>query len=104
MRQQPDRANLPTTLSAGEVAAIAEALYRQVATRRYIDEQPIWTPMRFADEPVERAPSRQASRGAGRGGGVGKGEFDRGIERLNDAAVDEGDGRLQDFRDGHGWA
>jgi hypothetical protein len=34
----------------------------QVATRRYIDEQAVWTLMRFADEPVERVPSRLVTR------------------------------------------
>lgn len=38
------------------------SVYQQVATRRYIDEQAIWAVMRFADEPAERAPSRQLSR------------------------------------------
>jgi integrase len=74
--------------------AFTFSVYQQVATRRYIDEQTIWTLMRFADEPAERAPSRQVSRGAGRGGEVGKGEFDREIERLNDAAADEDDGEV----------
>jgi len=36
--------------------------YQQVATRRYIDEQAVWTLMRFADEPAERVPSRQVTR------------------------------------------
>ena len=39
------------------------SVYQQVAPRRYIDEQAIWSLMRFADEPAERAPSRQVSRG-----------------------------------------
>ena len=30
------------------------SVYQQVATRRYIDEQAIWSLMRFADEPSER--------------------------------------------------
>ena len=38
------------------------SVYQQVATRRYIDEQAIWTVMRFADEPAERVPSRQLTR------------------------------------------
>ena len=38
------------------------SVYQQVATRRYIDEQAIWSLMRFADEPAERASSRQVSR------------------------------------------
>ena len=38
------------------------SVYQQVATRRYIDEQAIWTVMRFADEPAERVKSRQLTR------------------------------------------
>ena len=38
------------------------SVYQQVATRRYIDEQAVWTLMRFADEPAERASSRQITR------------------------------------------
>ncbi len=38
------------------------SVYQQVATRRYIDEQAVWALMRFADEPAERAPSRQLTR------------------------------------------
>jgi hypothetical protein len=34
------------------------AVYQQVAMRRYIDEQAVWTLTRFADEPAERLPSR----------------------------------------------
>ncbi len=34
------------------------SVYQQVATRRYVDEQAVWSLMRFADEPSERAPSR----------------------------------------------
>jgi integrase len=65
------------------------SVYQQVATRRYIDEQAVWTLMRFADEPAERAPSRQLSRAdsdeQGRSARLEAGEFDRAIERLNDA-------------------
>jgi hypothetical protein len=50
--------------------------------------------MRFADEPAERAPSRQITRGDGRGTKLEKGEFDRAIERLNEAASDEDDRRV----------
>ena len=43
--------------------------------------------MRFADEPAERAPSRQITRlqrGDPRGsGGVEKGEFDQALDRLS---------------------
>ena len=31
--------------------AFTFSVYQQVATRRYIDEQAVWTLMRFADEP-----------------------------------------------------
>lgn len=41
--------------------------------------------MRFADEPAERAPSRQITRSERRGSAVEKGDFDRAIERLNEA-------------------
>jgi hypothetical protein len=58
---------------------------------RYVDEQAIWALMRFADEPAERAPSRQITRGDGRRAEVEKGDFDRAIERLNDAASDADD-------------
>ena len=65
------------------------SVYQQVATRRYIDEQAVWTLMRFADEPAERAPSRQLTRAEsderGRSARLEAGEFDRAIERLNDA-------------------
>jgi hypothetical protein len=33
------------------------SVYKQVATRRFIDEQAIWTVMRFADEPADRVRS-----------------------------------------------
>ena len=66
------------------------SVYQQVATRRYIDEQAVWTLMRFADEPAERVPSRQITRlqrDDPRGpGGVEKGEFDQAVEGL---AVDD---------------
>jgi hypothetical protein len=46
------------------------------------------TMMRFADEPAERAPSRQITRlQRGEAGGfspVDGGEFDKNLERLND--------------------
>ena len=41
------------------------SVYEQVHRRRYVDEQAIWELMRFADEPAERASSRQATRSAG---------------------------------------
>jgi hypothetical protein len=64
------------------------SVYQQVATRRYIDEQAVWALMRFADEPAERAPSRQVTRlQRGEASGfspVEGGEFDQDLERLND--------------------
>ena len=64
------------------------SVYQQVATRRYIDEQAVWALMRFADEPAERAPSRQVTRlQRGEASGfspVEGGEFDKNLERLND--------------------
>jgi hypothetical protein len=64
-------------------------VYQQVATRRYIDEQAVRTLMRFAEEPAERAPSRQLSRAdsdkPGRSARLEAGELDRAIERQNDA-------------------
>jgi hypothetical protein len=62
------------------------AVYQQVATRRYIDEEAVWALMRFADEPAERAPSRQITRlqrDDPRGSGeVEKGAFDEAVDRL----------------------
>ncbi|MGB0091802.1 MAG: hypothetical protein WBP81_04640 [Solirubrobacteraceae bacterium] len=68
--------------------AFTFSVYQQVATRRYVDEQAVWALMRFADEPAERAPSRQITRGDARGPAVEKGEFDRAIERLHEAETD----------------
>jgi hypothetical protein len=68
------------------------SVYQQVATRRYIDEQAVWTLMRFADEPAERLPSRQITRLQRDGSGAEPGEFDRGIERLIGGAEDAGAG------------
>jgi integrase len=65
------------------------SVYQQVATRRYVDEQAVWTLMRFADEPAERAPSRQISRSDGRSAGVARGEFDRAVERLTGDVGDQ---------------
>jgi integrase len=42
--------------------ALTFQVYEQVATRRYLDEKAVWNVMRFADEPEERAPSRQLTR------------------------------------------
>lgn len=77
--------------------AFTFSVYQQVATRRYVDEQAVWTLMRFADEPAERAPSRQitrASRNDPRGSfTTEKGEFDQALERLTEAdAGDDTDG------------
>jgi integrase len=62
------------------------SVYQQVATRRYIDEQAVWILMRFADEPVERVPSRlitRLQRGDPRGPSAAEtGEFDPVLDRL----------------------
>ncbi|HET7047483.1 MAG TPA: tyrosine-type recombinase/integrase [Solirubrobacteraceae bacterium] len=72
------------------------SVYQQVATRRYIDEQAVWALLRFADEPAERAPSRQITRiqrDDARGfSGLEKGEFDRDVDRLNEGAENLGRG------------
>ena len=77
--------------------AFTFSVYQQVATRRYIDEQAVWTLMRFADEPAERAPSRQITRAArddARGSlRVEKGDFDRAVEQLSDGCYDRDDER-----------
>ena len=73
------------------------SVYQQVATRRYIDEQAIWTVMRFADEPAERVPSRQLSRlerDDPRGPAVvEQGQFDQFLAEVNhprkDSEVDQ---------------
>ena len=63
------------------------SVYQQVATRRYIDEQAIWTVMRFQDEPAERVPSRQITRyadGDPRGRAeIPKGAFDQLLDDLD---------------------
>lgn len=68
------------------------SVYQQVATRRYIDEQAVWTLMRFADEPSERAPTRQITRlqrgDPRRPGSVGEGEFELGLGRLSESGDD----------------
>jgi hypothetical protein len=62
------------------------SVYQQVATRLYIDEQAVWTLMRFADEPAERASSRQITRlqrDDPRGSvPIKKGELDLELDRL----------------------
>ena len=74
--------------------AFTFSVYQQVATRRFIDEQAVWTLMRFADEPAERVVSRQITRGDGtdaRGPlSAAAGGFDRAVERLLDANADQG--------------
>ena len=68
--------------------AFTFSVYQQVATRRYIDEQAIWTVMRFGDEPAERVKSRQITRVDAddpRGSfKLEKGPFDQFLEDLND--------------------
>jgi integrase len=69
------------------------SVYQQVATRRYIDEQAVWTLMRFADEPTERIPSRQITRlerqdPRGSASVEDRG-FDQAVERLTDGGDDD---------------
>ena len=59
-------------------------VYEQVATRRYLDEEAVWNVMRFADEPEQRAPSRQLTRTAN-----GQLAQKRAVDELSDAAADE---------------
>lgn len=70
--------------------AFTFSVYQQVATRHYIDEQAVWTLMRFADEPDERVPSRQITRASGTAApgsfNVADGDFDLAREQLNDGA------------------
>jgi integrase len=72
--------------------AFTFSVYQQIATRRYLDEQAVWTLMRFADEPAQRAPSRQitrAERDDPRGSvAAGKGEFDQALEELTQSDED----------------
>jgi hypothetical protein len=58
------------------------SVYQQVATRRFVDEQAVWSLMRFADEPAERLPSRQMTRGAHPLDASEPGDFDRAVEDL----------------------
>jgi integrase len=73
--------------------AFTFSVYQQVATRRYVDEQAVWTLMRFADEPAERVPTRQITRAAPddprRSFPAEKGDFDRALDELNAAGEDE---------------
>ena len=75
--------------------AFTFSVYQQVATRRYVDEQAVWTLMRFADEPAERLATRQITRAARddpRGSfAVEKGDFDREVEGLSEG-LDEPSG------------
>ncbi len=75
--------------------AFTFSVYQQVATRRYVDEQAVWTLMRFADEPAERLPTRQISRIAPEDPRSSfrprKGEFDQALEQLSEAD-EEADG------------
>jgi integrase len=69
--------------------AFTFSVYQQVATRRYIDEEAVWTLMRFADEPAERLPGRQITRatpGDPRGSfRAERGGFDRKLGELGDS-------------------
>lgn len=62
------------------------SVYQQVATRRYVDEQAVWTLMRFADEPAQRLPSRQITGNVGGdarpSSSVEKGAFDQALDDL----------------------
>jgi hypothetical protein len=73
--------------------AFTFSVYQQVATRRYVDEQAVWTLMRFADEPAERVPTRQITRTAPddprRSFQAEKGDFDRALDELNAPGEDE---------------
>jgi hypothetical protein len=73
--------------------AFTFSVYQQVATRRYVDEQAVWTLMRFADEPAERVPTRQITRAAPddpRGSfQAEEGDFDRALDELNAPGEDE---------------
>jgi hypothetical protein len=40
-------------------------VYEQVAPRRFVDEEPIWNVMWFADEPDERGPRSTDDQGTG---------------------------------------
>jgi hypothetical protein len=69
--------------------SFAFSVYQQVATRRCVDQQAVWSLIRFADEPAEHTPSRELTRAetndARRSATLEAGEFDRAIERLNHA-------------------
>jgi hypothetical protein len=68
--------------------AFTFSVYQQIATRRYLDEQTVWSLMRFADEPAERLPSRQISRvergDPRRSFGIKPGRFDQAFNELAD--------------------
>jgi integrase len=63
-------------------------VYEQVATRRYLDEEAVWNVMRFADEPEQRAPSRQLTRTAN-GQLNGQLAHKRAADEVSDASTDE---------------
>lgn len=69
--------------------AFTFSVYQQVATRRYVDAQAVWTLMRFADEPAERVPTRQITRAAPddprRSFQAERGDFDWALDELNAA-------------------
>ena len=67
------------------------SVYQQVATRRFVDEQAVWSLMRFADEPAERIPSRQMTRGASSLDVTQAGAFDLAVEGLSRLYDDSGD-------------
>jgi integrase len=73
--------------------AFTFSVYQQVATRRYVDEQAVWTLMQFADEPAERVPTRQITRATPddprRSFQAQKGDFDRPLDELNAPGDDE---------------
>ena len=73
--------------------AFTFSVYQQVATRRYVDEQAVWTLMRFADEPAERVPTRQITRAAHDDPRPSfraeKGDFDRALDQLNATGEDD---------------
>jgi hypothetical protein len=67
------------------------SVYQQVATRRFVDEQAVWSLMRFADEPAERVPSRQMTRGERTPDVSQAGAFDVAVEGLSRLDDDSGD-------------
>jgi hypothetical protein len=82
---------------AGQIGHVSPAftfsVYQQVATRRYVDEQAVWTLMRFADEPAERVRDTPDHAGRTRRPSssfrAGKGDFDRALDDLNVPGEDD---------------